>query len=194
MALFESTYQAVIKLAKHRSAHWYLYTLSLLESFIVPFPPPDVLLAPLSLANPDKALRYALGTTISSVLGGIIGFTIGFYAFAFIEPYVISWGYEHVLQVSMSWFKEWGFWAVLIAGFSPVPYKIFTISAGALSLAFLPFIFASIIGRGARFYLVAYVLSKFGPDIEPLLLKYIERIGWAIVVAFVIVVVYFKVL
>jgi membrane protein YqaA with SNARE-associated domain len=83
----------------------------------------------------------------------------------------------------MGWFGQWGFWAVLVAGFSPVPYKIFTIAAGVLNLALIPFLMASILGRGARFFLLAWCLAKFGPAIEPRLIKYIEIIGWAIVVA-----------
>jgi len=87
-----------------------------------------------------------------------------------------------VFDKAMGWFSVWVFWAVLVAGFSPVPYKIFTISAGVLSLALLPFMLASLIGRGARFYLVAYVLSRYGKAIEPKLLMYIEKIGWFTVV------------
>ena len=81
------------------------------------------------------------------------------------------------------WFGQWGFWAVLVAGFSPVPYKIFTIAAGVLNLAIIPFLLASILGRGARFFLVAWCLARFGPAIESRLVRYIEIIGWAIVVA-----------
>ena len=91
----------------------------------------------------------------------------------------------------MRWFEIWGFWAVLVAGFSPVPYKIFTLSAGVLSLAIIPFILASVIGRGLRFFLVAWCLAKFGPSIEKKLIQYIERIGWAIVAILVILIIYY---
>jgi membrane protein DedA with SNARE-associated domain len=80
-----------------------------------------------------------------------------------------------------SWFHEWGFWAVLIAGFSPIPYKVFTISAGALAMSFLPFVLASAVGRGARFFLVAGLLSWGGPAMEDRLRLYVERIGWGLV-------------
>ena len=89
----------------------------------------------------------------------------------------------------MKWFEVWGFWAVLIAGFSPVPYKIFTLSAGVLSLAIIPFLLASVIGRGARFFLLAWCLAKFGPAIEEKLIQYIERIGWAVVMILVLFIV-----
>ncbi len=193
MEIFAGIYQRVMTFAEHRLARFYLYTLSFFESFIVPFPPPDVLLAPMSLKTPNKALTYALWTTIASVSGGVVGYLIGSFAFDLVEPFIIDWGYSDVLKTSMDLFKEWGFWAVLIAGFSPVPYKIFTISAGLLALAFWPFVIASFIGRGARFGLVAYVLSRFGPTIEPLLMKYIERLGWLVVILFVGLLVYFNV-
>jgi len=99
---------------------------------------------------------------------------------------LVDWGYQANFVTVTHWFEQWGFWAVLIAGFSPVPYKLFTLSAGVLSLALIPFIIASIIGRGLRFFLVAWCLSRFGPAIEPKLMQYIERIGWAIVVVLVI--------
>lgn len=192
MKLFEPAYVYVIELAKHRFASTYLYILSCLESFIVPFPPPDVLLAPMSVAQPHKAMHFALWTTISSVLGGVIGYLIGWLLFSYVESFIAQWGYMEVLEYSMELFKEWGFWAVLIAGFSPIPYKIFTISAGLLSLAFLPFVIASFVGRGLRFYLVAYFLAKLGQSFEPVLMKYIERLGWAIVLLFVSLILYIK--
>ena len=91
----------------------------------------------------------------------------------------------------MGWFDRWGFWAVLVAGFSPVPYKIFTIAAGVLSLALIPFLLASLIGRGARFFLLAWCLAKYGAAIEARLIGYIEKIGWAVVIAVVLVMIYF---
>ena len=98
----------------------------------------------------------------------------------------MAWGYEERFAKVTVWFERWGFWAVLVAGFSPVPYKLFTISAGVLSLALLPFVAASLIGRGARFYLLAWCLARFGPAIEARLIRYIEYIGWAIVVLLVL--------
>ena len=89
--------------------------------------------------------------------------------------------YQERFEKVTMWFDHWGFWAVLVAGFSPVPYKIFTISAGVLNLALLPFVLASIRGRGARFFLVAWCLATYGPTIESKLVRYIEYIGWAIV-------------
>ena len=188
MRLFENIYQAVIRFSRSRHAPWYLSGLSFLESFILPFPPPDVMLAPMSLATPGKAMYFASLTLASSVTGGIVGYLIGAFLFDQVQPLLVEWGYQSAVDTVTSWFGQWGFWAVQIAGFSPVPYKIFTITAGALGLSFLPFVMASIIGRGARFFLVAWSLAKFGPAIETRLIANIERVGWGIVAVLVVVI------
>ncbi|MCG8429262.1 MAG: DedA family protein, partial [Chromatiales bacterium] len=88
--------------------------------------------------------------------------------------------YDKYLQ-ARGWFDAWGFWAIFLAGFSPIPYKIFTISAGVISMAFLPFLVASLVGRGARFFLVAGLMAWGGERMESVLKKYIDRLGWAVV-------------
>ena len=186
MALFESVYLAVMRFSRRREAPYYLSALSFFESFILPFPPPDVMLAPMSLARPSRAMQFAALTLLFSVLGGLVGYLIGAYLFELARPYIVDWGYQARFDTVIEWFERWGFWAVLVAGFSPVPYKIFTIAAGLLNLALLPFVLASVIGRGARFFLVAWCLARFGPAIEPKLMRYIEYIGWAIVVLLLI--------
>jgi len=189
MRLFENLYQAVIRFSRNSHAPWYLSGLSFLESFILPFPPPDVMLAPMSLATPGKAMYFASLTLASSVVGGIAGYLIGAFLFDLVQPLLFEWGYQSAVDTATRWFDQWGFWAVVIAGFSPVPYKIFTITAGALGLSFLPFVMASLIGRGARFFLVAWSLAKFGPAIETRLIAYIERVGWGIVAVLVVIIV-----
>lgn len=186
MRLFESIYHRVMDFSRRKSAPYYLSLLSFVESFILPFPPPDVMLAPMALAKPDRAMRFASLTLFFSVLGGLIGYSIGAFLFDQAEPFIIEWGYQARFETVIAWFDAWGFWAVLVAGFSPVPYKIFTIAAGVLNLAIIPFVLASIIGRGARFFLLAWCLAKFGPAIEPRLVRYIEYIGWAIVAVLVL--------
>jgi membrane protein YqaA with SNARE-associated domain len=193
MKLFENLYNSVITAASSPKAPFVLSFLSFVESFILPFPPPDVMLAPMSLAKPKNAMYFATLTLIASLVGGIIGYLIGAYGFDLVEPYIQQWGYQAVFERAVDWFKVWGFWAVLVAGFSPVPYKIFTISAGLLSLAFVPFMLASLIGRGARFFLVALMLAHFGPAIEARLMRYIEYIGWAIVILLCIAILYFSI-
>ncbi len=192
--MFENLYQSVIRASASRRAPLMLSFLSFIESFILPFPPPDVMLAPMSLAKPARALYFATLTLAASLIGGVVGYLIGAYGYELAQPYIQQWGYQNVFDTATEWFSVWGFWAVLVAGFSPVPYKIFTISAGVLHLAFLPFMLASLVGRGARFFLVAILLAKYGPSIEKKLLKYIEHIGWAVValLCLAILVYYFK--
>ena len=179
--MFESVYVAVMRFSRRRDAPYYLSLLSFVESFILPFPPPDVMLAPMSLAQPSKAMRFAALTLLFSVLGGLVGYLIGAFLYDVASPYILAWGYQPRFDIVIAWFEEWGFWAVLVAGFSPVPYKLFTVAAGLLNLALLPFVLASVIGRGARFFLVAWCLARFGPAIEAKLMRYIEYIGWAVV-------------
>ena len=179
--MFESIYQGVMRFSRRREAPYYLSLLSFVESFILPFPPPDVMLAPMSLARPSRAMQFATLTLFFSVLGGLVGYMIGAFLFDIAEPYIIAWGYQLRFEKVTTWFEHWGFWAVLVAGFSPVPYKLFTIAAGVLNLALIPFVLASIIGRGARFFLLAWCLARYGPAIEPKLVRYIEYIGWAVV-------------
>jgi membrane protein YqaA with SNARE-associated domain len=191
--MFESIYNSVMRFSRRREAPYYLALLSFVESFILPFPPPDVMLAPMSLARPERAMRFAALTLLFSVLGGLVGYLIGAFLFDLAEPYIISWGYEARFEIVTTWFRQWGFWAVLVAGFSPVPYKLFTIAAGVLNLALIPFVLASILGRGARFFLLAWCLARYGPAIEPKLVRYIEYIGWTVVglLSLAIVIYYF---
>jgi len=184
--LFENIYSTVMRFSRQKNAPYYLSLLSFVESFILPFPPPDVMLAPMSLAQPAKAMRFAAITLVSSVLGGLVGYMIGAFLFDLAQPVIVEWGYQARFETVTSWFERWGFWAVLVAGFSPVPYKIFTIAAGVLTLAFIPFLLASIIGRGARFYIVAWCLATYGPAIESRLLRYVEIIGWVVVAALIL--------
>ena len=181
MKLFTPLYDRVMRWARHRHAPWYLCGLSFAESSFFPVPP-DVMLAPMSLARPERAYRYALLTTLASVLGGVLGYAIGHFALELIQPLVGEGGrwHGHYLHAT-DWFDKWGFWAVFLAGFSPIPYKVFTITAGALAMPLIPFVIASTIGRGARFFLVAALLSWGGPRMEERLRDYMERLGWLMV-------------
>lgn len=180
MRLFSSLYARTMAWSRHRHAPWYLGALSFAESSFFPIPP-DVMLAPMSLARPDHAWRLALLTTLTSVAGGLFGYLIGYFAFDLLEPHLKASSYWAHYQTAVVWFGEWGFWAVFIAGFSPIPYKVFTIAAGALSMALLPFTLASAIGRGARFFLVAGLMKWGGPRMESALHRHVDRLGWATV-------------
>lgn len=178
--MFQKLYDIALQWARHRHATKYLFGLSFAESSFFPIPP-DVMLAPMALAQPTKALRFALLTTLASVLGGILGYLIGYFAFDMIAPWFQETRYWNNYLLARGWFDEWGVWAVLIAGFSPIPYKVFTIAAGALAMSFFPFMGASLVGRGARFLLVAMLLAWGGEKLESALRVYMDRIGWAVV-------------
>lgn len=185
MKLFGPLFERVLLWSRHPHASWYLGSLSFAESSFFPIPP-DVMLAPMVVAEPRRAWRLALLTTVCSVLGGIAGYLIGLLAFDAVLPLIERFGYMEAYAASRDWFGRWGFWAVLAAGFSPIPYKIFTIAAGALVMPLAPFVLASLVGRGARFYLVAGLLRWGGPRVELLLRRYVEILGWLFVALLVV--------
>lgn len=177
MKLFSPLYDRAMRWARHPRAPWYLGGLSFAESSFFPIPP-DVMLAPMSLANPRRAWWFALLTTLTSVAGGLLGYLIGAYAFELIEPLIRDSGYWPKYLSAQAWFAEWGFWAIFVAGFSPIPYKVFTIAAGVAAMALLPFALASLIGRGARFFLVAGLMAWGGEKMEAGLRRHVDRLGW----------------
>lgn len=182
MKLFEPCYDMALRWAKHRHAAKYLGGLSFSESVFFPIPP-DVMLAPMALSQPEKAWRLAFITTLASILGGVAGYCLGYFAFdAWLAPLITEWGYGEKIAKAMEWFETYGVWVVFLAGFSPIPYKIFTVSAGFLQMALLPFLLASAIGRGARFFLVAGLMRWGGAAMEQKLRQYVEAIGWTVVV------------
>ena len=185
MRLFSRLLDIVMGWAEHRHASYYLAGLSFAESSFFPIPP-DVMLAPMTLAKPEKAWQFALVTTIASVVGGIAGYLIGMFAFELVEPLLHRAGYWNRYLDAREWFAVWGVWVVFLAGFSPIPYKIFTITAGVVGMVFLPFVVASFVGRGARFFLVAWLMRIGGSKMEEILKKYIDRIGWLIVIVVVV--------
>jgi len=191
MRLFSSLYNRMLQWSRHPHAPRYLAGLSFAESSFFPIPP-DVMLAPMSLATPRRAWYFAALTTLASVLGGLLGYVIGLFAFDLIQPYLLQWGYWEAYEKAKLWFDQWGFWAIFLAGFSPIPYKVFTITAGVIAMPLLPFTLASAIGRGARFFLVAGLMAWGGERMEQALHRYVDLLGWAMVVAFVVVILFFK--
>ena len=176
--------------AEHKFAPRVLAFLTFIESIFFPIPP-DVLLAPMVLSKPEKAWHFATIATVSSVLGGVVGYLLGAWMFEpWIEPTINQLGYAHKLEQVMLWFEQWGVWVVFIAGFSPIPYKLFTVSAGFLSLAFLPFLIASTIGRGMRFFLVAGLIKLGGAEMEAKIRRWVDIIGWGVVALIIIAYIY----
>jgi len=186
LKLFTAAYERAMTWAVHHNAPRFLAGLAFLESCVLPFPPPDVMLAPLSLANARNAWFYAALTTIFSVLGGLAGYAIGYFAFEAVQPLLQSTGYMTKFQKAADLFNEYGVWVVFIAGFSPIPYKVFTIAGGVAHMALLPFVLASALGRGLRFFIVAGIMVLGGEKMEKVLHKHMDRIGWVSVVLVVL--------
>ncbi len=189
-AIFGPLYDRVIRWSRHRHAERYLAAMSFAESSFFPIPV-DVMLAPMCLANPRDSWRFAANATVFSVLGGMAGYGIGYLSFEAIEPWLLESRYWGAYETARQWFDDYGVWAIFVAGFSPIPYKVFTIAAGVAALTVPGFFLASLIGRGARFFLVAAFVKYAGVRFESALQKNIERIGWAVVAVTVIVIGWF---
>jgi membrane protein YqaA with SNARE-associated domain len=178
--MFVRLYDGVLALAAHRRASAYLSVLSFTESSFFPIPP-DVMLIPMCLAKPLKAWFYAALCTLSSVLGGMAGYLIGKLAFEWIEPWLMGSHYAGAFTSAVAAFETWGFWYILLAGFTPIPYKVFTISAGVVGMPFPAFIAGSVAGRGGRFFLVAGLIRLGGEKLAGRMRKYIDLIGWILI-------------
>ena len=185
MRLFSRLYDRVLVWSKHPHAPVYLGALSFAESSFFPIPP-DVMLAPMTLATPRRGWRFAALTTITSVAGGLAGYLIGYFAIDALIPMLERLGYSEEYLEVRRWFETYGFWTVLLAGFSPIPYKLFTIAAGALGMNLPLFIGASVVGRGGRFFLVSGLIVWGGESMERLIRRHIDTLGWLFVLALVI--------
>jgi len=160
--MLRSLYDSVLALAASRHAPAWLMVISFAESTFFPVPP-DALLIPMCLARPDRALRYAAMCTVASVLGGLLGYVIGYGLFELLAaPLIALYKYEAAFQQFKAMYDQYGLWVVLVGGFTPVPYKIVTIASGAASFNVPLFIVSSIVARGARFFIVAFLLQRYG--------------------------------
>jgi membrane protein YqaA with SNARE-associated domain len=159
-----------------------LFLLAVAESSFFPVPP-DVLLIALALGAPKRAFRFALICAVGSVLGGMAGFGIGYFGYEAIGKPLIDFyhGHEVMAKIELQYAK-YGFWGILVAAVTPIPYKVFTISSGFFRFEFLSFVLASVIGRSFRFFLVAGLIWKFGPPIK----TFIDRYFNALCIIFVV--------
>jgi len=185
--MFASLYDRVLEWSRHRYAERYLGVLSFAESSFFPIPV-DVMLAPMCLADRKQAWRFASIATVFSVIGGVAGYAIGVIGFEMLEPWLAESHYWAAYETSREWFDRYGVWVIFVAGFSPIPYKVFTIAAGVAAINLPLFVVASVIGRGARFFLVASLIVWGGDRLETTLQKHVERIGWAVVALAVVII------
>lgn len=169
--MLRKLYDYVMDLADHPKALWILAIMSFTESSFFPIPP-DVLLIPMVLAAPTRAWRIALVCSVSSLMGGLFGYAIGAYFFDTLgQPIVDFYHLQAQFERFQSLYNEWGAIIVGVAGFSPIPYKVFTIASGVTGLDLVTFTVTSAISRSARFFLVAWLLWKYGEPIR----EFIEK-------------------
>lgn len=155
-------------------AEWVLFIIAFTESSFFPIPP-DVLLIAMAVITPSKAFRYAAVCLAGSVLGGVFGYFIGMLFYETVgQPILQFYGAMGHYETVRGLYNEHAFWAILAAGFTPIPYKVFTIAAGAFEVSISTLVIASIIGRGARFGLVAALFYFFGAPIKKFIDKYFE--------------------
>ncbi len=169
--MIRKLYDWMFNLAKSPQATKALAGFSFAESSFFPIPP-DVLLIPMVLANRAKWFKYALICTISSILGAYLGYAIGALGYEFIgKPILAFYGKEDLFVTMQQWFEKWGGWGLLFAAITPFPYKVLTISSGFAGLNILMFTLVSIVGRGFRFFLVSWLLFKYGEPIQTFIEK-----------------------
>jgi membrane protein YqaA with SNARE-associated domain len=178
-------YDWCIAAAGKRRAAWILGTVSFAESSFFPIPP-DVMLIPMALARPDKAFYYATVCTLTSVAGGVLGYTIGAVLYDSVGQWLISlYGYGDKVEAFREAYARWGTWIILLKGLTPIPYKIVTITSGFAGYNLLLFILLSFVARGIRFYALAFLLSRYGPQARAIIE---ERLGlWTTLGAIVVI-------
>ena len=164
--MVKAVYDWMLNLASRPNAMFFLAVVAFAESSFFPIPP-DIMLIPMVLAMPAKAWRIAGVATVSSVIGGYFGYSIGIFFFDLIaKPILTFYGYMQQFDVFKDYYHEWGAWIVFGAGITPFPYKVITIASGVVHLDLITFTIASVIARGMRFYLVAWLLKKYGAPMK----------------------------
>ena len=189
--MFNNLYKKCLDLAAHKSSKYYLAIVSFVESSFFPIPP-DVMIIPMVISKKSDFIKIFLITTIFSVLGGMLGYLIGAFFFDFGSQIMSFYGYENKLSnIKENLVNSDGFYAWLgilfLAGFTPLPYKVFTIASGLISFNFFIFIFISLVSRGLRFFIVSYLSYKFGN----LFTEFMEKHGskWFTIIGLIIVII-----
>ena len=177
MKIFQPLFERAIVWARHKNAPALLTFLSFIEAIFFPVPP-ELMLAPMCVAQPRRGFYFASLSLLGSMAGMFIGYAIGFYAIELAMPFIEKMGYAAQFDSIKQEAAANGFWLLLIAGFTPVPFKIFTLASGAVGMPLLPFFFGGAIGRGKRVFLVAGAIRLGGEKAEATLRRHIEPVGW----------------
>lgn len=175
-------YDWTMRWADHPAGSWALFFIAMLESSIFPIPP-DVLLIALCVGGVSRSYKFAIICTAGSIIGGVIGYGIGFWGFDIIgKPIVKFYHGEALMNKIQDWYDTYGFWGNLIAAITPIPYKVFTITSGAFRFSFHEFILASLIGRSLRFFAVASALYFMGAKIRNVIDKHFDLCTWVFMI------------
>ena len=178
-------YDRILALSASPRAPLWLFLVALAEASVFPIPP-DLLLIPMVLTRPERAWRFALITTLGSVAGGALGYLIGYAVFNSLAlPVLALYHYEGAFQAFQARFAQYGLWLILIKGLTPIPYKIVTIASGAAAFSFPLFMAASVLTRGARFFLVAALLYWIGPPVQHFVERRLTLVTTVVAVALV---------
>ncbi|GAA0715038.1 YqaA family protein [Dokdonella soli] len=198
MKLFRPLYEHALRWAAHPQAAWYLALLSFVEAIIFPVAP-EIMLAPMVLAKPQRWARFATISLAGSLLGALVGYALGHYAFDALRPLFADLGWLPRIDALVEQLKQdvalhpWtAFWTLVLAGFTPVPLKIFTWASGIVGIPLPAFVASMFVGRGKRVFLLAGLIRLGGKRAEEALHRWIEWIGWALVALIVGLFIYFR--
>lgn len=195
MKLFKPLYEKALVWAKHPLAERYLMGISFVEAFIFPLMP-EIMLAPMTLAKPERWARYASLSLLFSTLGSVIGYLMGHYGFELLRPLLDDLGWLPAIDGYVAKLRGLGgwevFWLLVGGGFLPIPMKIIAWSSGIVGVPMWAFLAAMIVGRGKRVYLLCGAIRLGGEKAEQTVHKWVEWIGWGLLALVVLAVVYFK--
>ena len=184
--MFRGLYKWTLRLAHHRHAVRSMAVVSFAESSFFPIPP-DVVLVPVVLANRDRAYTIAAICTVASVLGGILGYFIGYALLETVGAWLIRlYGMADGIESFQATFETYGAWIILLKGLTPIPFKLITIASGVAQFSFGIFLLTAAITRAFRFFLIAFLLKKFGEPVQEFIERRLNLIGWAVLIALVL--------
>lgn len=183
--MFRALYDWTLRLASHRHAIRSMAFISFCESSFFPIPP-DVMVVPMVLARRDQAYLIAAVCTISSVLGGMVGYAIGMFLYDSVGQWLIRfYGMGEGIEAFRETYQKWGVWIILIKGFTPIPFKLVTIASGIAAFNFPVFVAAALVTRGARFFLIAWLLRRYGASMQEFIERRLTLVGWLFLAALV---------
>ena len=176
--MFRALYDWTLRLAGHRHAMRWMAIISFCESSFFPIPP-DVMVVPMVLARRDQAYLIAAICTISSVLGGILGYFIGMFLYDSVGQWLIRiYGMGEGIEAFRATYREWGAWIIFIKGLTPIPFKLVTIASGIAAFSFPVFVAAAVVTRGARFFAIAWLLKRYGAPTQAFIERRLTLVGW----------------